>query len=481
MADIRPDYRHVLDYAFYPRSVAVIGASDQSTSLGYHFLHHLLDYGYNGVIYPVHPTKQNILNLKAYPNLGTVPGDVDLVICCVPTGKVLALLEECPAKHVKVMHLFTARLGETGRPDAAELERQIALRAKKLGITVIGPNCMGIYCPESGLAFGYGFPKEAGDIGVVFQSGGSASLLIQNGALQGLRFSKVVSYGNAMDIDESDLLDYLVLDSGSNVIAMYVEGVRDGRKFLNSLKRAAAQKPVIIIKGGKGKSGCRSVSSHTAAIAGSQNIWITAMRQSGAVEVSSLEEMIDLLVLFTRLPKITGSRICVLGGGGGKGIMAADLAEEAGLTLPALSPAFRNQLKYLVPDIWDWLGNPIDFSIWGDSAAKLGEIPGLFANSPDFDVLIIHCSDDNYTDDEWWTGIIKMEAENMINLSSGGRKPVIAVLSGGKPGWRNMENIRWKTLSEQRARLVEAKVPIYDTVSDAVIALSKFIDYWKRQ
>jgi acyl-CoA synthetase (NDP forming) len=481
MAHVGHDYNHVLDYAFYPRSIAVVGASDQPFSFGYHFLRHLLEYEFKGKIYPVNPSKDVLLGVKTYASLSAIPGEVDLVICCVPTARVIELLEQCPSKNVKIMHMFTARLGETGRPQARELEKQIQVKARELNVPIIGPNCMGIYSPASGVAFGYGFPREAGDIGVVFQSGGAATLLVQNGMLRGLKFSKTVSYGNAMDIDESDLLDYLTDDADTKAIAMYVEGMKDGGKFINSLKRATARKPVIVIKGGKGKSGTRAVSSHTAAIAGSQNLWHTAFRQCGAIEVNSIEEMIDLLSLFKYVPPISGRRVGMMGGGGGKGIISADVAEAGGLILPPLTDEIRARLKEIVPDLWDWLGNPIDFSIWGDSAFKAGEIPGMFVESPAYDLLILQCSDENPLADDWWVSIVKMETDNMIATSQLRRKPVIAVLSGAKPGFGDMSNVRWKTISELRTKLVDAGIPTFDTVAEAVGALDKFINYWDKR
>ncbi len=475
----RPGY--VLDYAFNPASVAVVGASDQPFSFGYHFLRHLLDYGFKGLIYPVNPQKESVQGVKAYNSLSDIPGDVDLVICCVPTSRVLPLLEECPSKNVKVMHLFTARLSETGRPQALELECKIQNKARELGIRIIGPNCMGIYSPASGIAFGYGFPREVGNIGVVFQSGGSATTLIQNGMLQGLRFSKVISYGNAFDIDESYILDYLTEDQNTRAIAAYIEGVKDGQKLMNSLKKAAALKPVIAIKGGRGKAGTRAVMSHTAALAGSLDLWHTAFNQAGVIEARDIDEMINLLVLFNCLPPIKGGRIGVMGGGGGKNVISADVAEEAGLTLPPLSDDMRKQLREMVPDLWDWVGNPVDFSIWGDSFMKVREIPGLFIESPEFDFLVIQVSDDNPMADDWWVNIIKMEVENIVSYAKQGRKPIIAVMSTAKAGYRDLENVRWKTIAEQRPVLVDARVPVFENMAEASGALNKYIHYWKRR
>jgi acyl-CoA synthetase (NDP forming) len=479
MVDVEKQSGHILEYAFNPRSVAVVGASDHPFSFGYHFLRHLIDYGFRGDIYPVNPQRELVQNMKAYHSFADIPGNVDLVICCVPTERVMSLLDQCPSKNVKIMHLFTARLGETGRPQAIDMEKQIQTRAADLGIRIIGPNCMGIYSPAAGIGFGYGFPRETGNVGAVFQSGGAATLLIQNGCLQGLRFSKVASYGNAMDIGESELLDYFAMDESTKIIAAYFEGVKNGGCFLSSLKRAADRKPVIAIKGGRGQAGTRAVSSHTAAIAGSANLWDVVFKQAGVIRAGDIGEMVNLAMLFNWLPTETGNRIGMMGGGGGKGVISADLAEEAGFTLPPLSDSIREQLKEIVPELWDWIGNPVDFSIWGDNGIKAGEIPRIFSTSPDFDFLIVQISDENPMADDWWVNITKMEVDNTINISKQGLKPVIAVLSSAKPGFHDFENIRCKTISEYRDNLISARVPTFDSVAEAVAAMNKFVAYWK--
>jgi acyl-CoA synthetase (NDP forming) len=480
MAKVNENVKNVLDYAFYPRSIAVAGASEQPISAGYNFLRHLIDDGYKGDIYPINLKHDTVLGIKAYRTLGDVPSDVDLVICCLPAGLVLPLLDECPGKNVKVMHLFTARMKETGRQEGVALEEKVRLKAKKLGVRLIGPNCMGIYCPSSGISFGYGFPHDPGGFGLVFQSGGAASLVIADAALQGLRFSKVVSYGNGLDIDESDLLDYFAADDDTRIIGAYFEGIKNGPRFCRALKAASKKKPVIAIKGGRGQAGARAVASHTAAIAGSVNTWDVAFRQAGAIQVKDIVEMMDVAMLFNWLPPVRGNRVGIMGGGGGKGVMSADLAEDAGLLLPPLSSEIRTELKEIVPDLWDWLGNPVDFSIWGDNGTKAGDIPRLFLSSSDFDFLIVQISDENPTADEWWAFITQMEVEGAINMARQKSKPVIATLSSGKPGFRDLDNVRWRTISEYRTKLIDAGVPTFDEIGSAVRTMSKFINYWKR-
>lgn len=470
---------HVLDYAFAPDNIAVVGASDQQGSFGYHFLRHLLDYKYNGTIYPVNPRKEIVQGIKSYHNLTDIPGDVDFVICCVPTDKVLALLDECAVKKVKIVHVFTARLGETGRADAIELEKQILLKARKHGIRLLGPNCMGVYNPASGISFGYDLPEKAGNIGLVFQSGGAATSVIQYAAQLGLSFSKAVSYGNALDMDESDIIEYFIQDKDTAIIACYFEGVRNGFKFINTLKKAASLKPVIAIKGGRGKSGAKAVASHTSAIAGTMDFWHMAFRQAGVIEVKDYDEMVNLLYLFNTLPAIYGRGAVIMGGGGGKAVIAADLAEEAGLIIPPLTDDIKEKLKKLVPDLWDWLGNPVDTSIWGDNVQVISDLTTLFAQSPDYDFIIIQLSEDNPMADDLWVYAVKWGADMAINACKKGGKPVITVLSGGKPGSEGLQNIRWKTIAEQRSRLVSEGIPAFDTMAETVKTLSTYIKYWQ--
>jgi len=472
---------HILDYAFSPRSIAIAGASDQRFSFGHHFLKHLIDYKFSGAVYPINPAREQILGLKAYPSLSEVPGKVDLVICCLPARQVVRLLENCPSREVKVMHVFTARLSETGRADAHKTEKQIKQAAEKAGVRLIGPNCMGLYSPAAKLSFGYELPAESGNIGAMFQSGGAMQMLIQFGALQGLYFSKAVSYGNALDIDESDLLDYLGKDKDTAIIAAYFEGIKSGRKFIDALKRASAVKPVIAIKGGRGNAGSRAVTSHTASIAGSQDLWSTAFAQAGAIEVRDISELINMLMLFKCLPPVRGKRAGIMGGGGGKCVIAADLAEEKGLNVPPLSEDVRNELKSIVPALWDWLSNPIDFSIWGDDAIHAGRIPELFSNSQDFDFVIGQVSDDNPLPPDISDNIVTMEADTMINTYLSRKKPFVAVLTSAKPGFADLENNKWRTYLQIRSKLIAAGVPTFDTFSEAAESLSKFIRYWQNR
>ncbi len=472
-----------LEAAFHAKAIAVVGASETPISFGYHYMRHLLDYGYPGRIYPVNPEKSTILGLKAYPDVSNIPDTVDYVICCLPATKVLELLTQCRSRGAKVIHLLAARLSETGRQAAKDLEASILREAKKLGIRLIGPNCMGIYYPRGGLGHGYDLSREPGTIGCVFQSGGSSTLLVRYGELRGLRFSKVISYGNALDLDESDFLYYLAHDDETKIIAAYFEGVKNGKKFLKALTDAARVKPVIAIKGGRSMAGAKAAASHTAAIAGSAIVWQTAFKKANVVIAQDLNELVDLLVAFYFLPKITGNRVAIVSAGGGLTVMAADLCEEAGLVVPPLPEEIREELKVRAPEIWDWLNNPIDGSAVATISTgfpeTLMEITKILASSPKFDLVIAEFTDDNPFQEEIWSNVAKSQTEAFINLSRKKLNPLVAVVSSGITDSKRCRHGRWKMLAEQRMRLIDAHIPTYSTVAEAARAVSKFINYWK--
>ena len=473
----------VLESAFHPNAVAVAGASEDPFSFGYHYVRHLLDYGYPGHIYPVNPRRETIQGLKAYPNLTSIPEPVDYVICCLPASKVPDLLAECPSRGVKVVHLLTARLSETGRQEAKDLEARILREARRSNVRLIGPNCMGLYYPGGGISLGYGFPKEAGTVGAVFQSGGASDLLVRHGELQGLRFSKVISYGNAIDLDESDFLNYLAQDDETKVIAAYFEGAKDGRKLLNALTDAVRIKPVIAIKGGRGLAGTRAAASHTAALAGSNVIWETAFRKAGVIQAKDVHELVNFLAAFSYLPPIRGNRVGILGGGGGMAVMSADICEETGLIVPPLTAEIREELRVKAPEIWDWIGNPVDVSIMGGISIgfkeALGVLSKLIVESPQFDFIITELNEENPFPEDIWSVLVRELTEAYINIFSEQLKPLVAVVSEGEVSSDQSKNSRWRVLAEQRARFIDAHVPTYSTIGEAARAVRQVIDYWQ--
>ncbi|MGQ9572312.1 MAG: acetate--CoA ligase family protein [Dehalococcoidia bacterium] len=381
-----------LDYIFHPRSVAVVGASPYlgPANMGASFLVSIMDMGFDRDLYPVNPKYEEVLGLKCYASLRDIPGPVDHVIFSVPVQAVLDVVEDCIAKGVKTMHFFTAGFSETGEEDRAELERQVVERARQAGIRLIGPNCIGIYCPASKLAFGPGSPRAPGPVAFMSQSGGNAADLLTIAAPRGIRFSKVISYGNAADLNESDFLEYLAEDPETKIIGAYIEGVRSGRRFFSAMRRAAARKPLIVLKGGRTESGSRAVFSHTASLAGSLDVFRALVRQVGAVEVDSVDELADMLVAFRFLeqpPK--GRGVGIVGGGGGFSVFAADEVDEAGLKAPVLSRRVQEELRRFTPVAGSSVRNPVDTMAIMEPP-KLVETLCLVASDEAIDVLMVH-------------------------------------------------------------------------------------------
>lgn len=246
--------------------MAVVGvsATDQR-SFAAGVVRSLVDAGFPA-IYPVNPKYTEVLGLKCYPNLQAIPEIVDHVIVAIPAESSLSLLDDCAAKGVKSVHFFTAGFSETGYRERAELERAMLAKARTGGFRIIGPNCVGLAMPKSRLVTLSGMPLEPGPIAFISQSGGHAHDLPYSSGPRGLRFGKIASYGNALDVDESELLEYLAQDPETEIIAAYIEGVKDGGRFMKALREAVARKPVVIYKGGTTEAGRRAAHGHTASL-----------------------------------------------------------------------------------------------------------------------------------------------------------------------------------------------------------------------
>jgi len=355
--------QHDLDFLFHPNSVALVGITTAET---WHwtltFLEGLLEIGFDRPLYLVNPKGGEIKGHKVYTSLKEVPGNVDYVIGLVNAQIAPRLVEECAEKGVRAIHFCTAGFGETGEPDRVKLESELAEIARKKGVRILGPNCMGIYCPQSRLSFSPAFPKESGPVGVISQSGGNSIYLVRQAALRGVRFSKLISYGNACDINENDLLEYLANDANTKIIALYIEGIKDGTRFRRAMELATKEKTVILLKGGATEGGARAAAGHTAALAGSRTTWDALCKQLGIISVSSIEEMIDVLVTLLFLPLPGGRNAVLFGAGGGASVLIADEFEKRGLRVPPLPPEIVAQIREFTPIAGNILRNPVDYS-----------------------------------------------------------------------------------------------------------------------
>ncbi len=456
---------------FTPNSVAIVGASANVDSPGHDYLRAIVDFGFPGPIYPVNPRAAEILGIRAYPSLSAVPGSVDFVISCIPADGVLSLIDECRAKGVTALHLFTGRFSETGDADATALEREVKRKASDAGIRIIGPNCMGVYDSSSKLSFRPDLPRTAGDVAFISQSGNNSVELMLHGAARGLRFSKVVSYGNALDLTEADFLDHLADDPATRVVGAYIEGTGDGRRFFDALSRCARAKPVVILKGGRTSAGSRTAASHTAALAGQRQIWSAVLKQAGAVEVATFDDLIDMLVAFAFLRGDGGPNVGVVGGGGGRAVQSADVCEEAGLRVPKLPASIRAMLHEKAPQLADWVDNPVDQSILAGSGVSGARVLEMMLDAPEFDALIANVGED------WVLGrpdaIERMGhlVDRFAAIGANARKPMAFVLGPAD----SPDETKWRAVEGGRQRLTDARLAVYPSVDRAAAAVARYV------
>lgn len=351
-----------IDEILHPRSIAVVGVP-RGMKTGKLFFMALLDQGFTGAIYPVSPQADEIDGFTAYPTVTAIPGAVDLAIVVVPQHLTLSVVRECAAKGVKGVVLFTAGFKETGTDAGRADEEELARVARSSGMRLIGPNCMGLYAPRSGLSFFPQLTKEPGPVGLVSHSGSLANILCRTAPQRGIRFSKAVSLGNECDLTSADFLLYLGSDAETRLIGAYIEGIKDGPRFFAALRAASLQKPVILWKVGLTAAGAQAAASHTGALAGARDVWEGIVEQTGAVPVAGFEAWFDSLMGFAMLPEHLGDRIAIVSGPGGLAVSAAEACADNSLRLAQLSPETHTALASVVPSTGTSLRNPVDVGL----------------------------------------------------------------------------------------------------------------------
>ena len=376
-----------LDEVFLPRSVAVIGASPTEFYSITLLMGKLRDH-----LYLVNPNYTEIHGRKGYASILDIEEPVDYVILTMPARYMLKTVEECIQKGVKAIHAFTSGFSETGLKEGVEMEKQLAALIKGK-VRMIGPNCMGVYCPKSGLSFNLASTLEEGHIGIVSQSGTFAQAFIFAEKTRNVKISKMVSYGNAVDLDCPDFLRYLADDLDTRVIALYVEGVRDGRPLRAALEYAASRKPVIVLKGGVTKQGGRVASSHTGALAGSGETWAALFRQTGVVQVDDFEDLLNTVIALNDSPLPKGKGVSVITYSGGFSVVQSDMCVKAGLDVPRFSPAAIEELRLFVPTSGTMVGNPLDawplFYKYNPDDKSLKEVFEIVAREKDVHSIIL--------------------------------------------------------------------------------------------
>ena len=348
-----------LDYLFNPRSVAVIGASNIFGKWGFNILGRLLSRKCDRQIYAINNKDPEVLGLKAYKSLVDVPGPVDLAVITVPFQALHQAMHDCVQKGVKIAIVISSGLAETG-DEGANIERELVEIARQGGIRIVGPNCLGNFDAFSNFYTVPFLPKvKRGSVALISQSGNSSQSVLNHGLEMGLGFSKFISSGNEADLRFEDYLEYLAQDDRTDIILGYVEGLREGRRFLELAKQITRKKPIIIMKAGRSDVGAKAARSHSAALAGSDEVLNAAFKQCGVIRVEELTELIDVAVALLGQPLPRGRRVGVMAMGGGMAVMAADALRKEGLQLPSLSPATMETINSILSRRWSH-GNPVD-------------------------------------------------------------------------------------------------------------------------
>jgi len=375
--DLGRIYRE-LDVFFHPRSVAVLGASRQDKKVGHTVLKGLIAggevpreglRGFAGRIYPVNPKEKEILGLKCYPSVSAVEGEVDVAVFCIPGPAVAPAMKECAAKGVKGAIILTAGFGEAGK-EGKKLQEEFMAVARSGNIRVIGPNCLGSLYPPGNLnaSFGITLPFP-GSVALFSQSGALVDCIIDWSISRKYGFSAMVSYGNKADLDVPDFLGWASQDESTRAVALYLEGVGDGRRFLEVAAQVSKIKPIVVLKAGRSAKGTKAVSSHTGSLSGSYAVYTGAFRQAGVIPADNLTELLSITQALAFQPLMKGRRVAIVTNGGACGVMCTDYCQEVGLELPD-PPAemiARLDATGLLHPAWS-RGNPFD--IVGDAGPE---------------------------------------------------------------------------------------------------------------
>src|SRR5919109_2230195 len=414
--------RQALDAIFAPKSVAVIGATETSGSVGRTILWNLISSTFGGTIYPVNPKRPSILGIKAYPCLSAVPEVVDLIVVVTPAATIPGIIKEAVDIGVKSAIIISAGFKETG-PNGVELERQILEHARRGNMRIIGPNCLGVMSPITGLNATFATTiARPGSVGFISQSGALCTAILDWSLRENVGFSSFVSIGSMLDIDWSDLIYYLGDDPHTKSIGIYMETIGNARAFLSAAREVALTKPIIVIKPGRTEGAAKAAASHTGSLTGSDEVLEVAFRRSGVLRVNSIAELFYMAEVLGKQPRPQGRRLTILTNAGGPGVLATDSLIMNGGELAKLSPETIEAFNQLLPAAWSH-NNPVD--ILGDASperyAKALEIAAKHPTSAG--ILVIH-PPQGRTDPP-------KTADELVPYANSLGKPVIATWMGG--------------------------------------------------
>ena len=414
--------RHGLDTIFAPKSVAVVGATETPGSVGRTIVWNLMSSSFGGTIFPVNPNRSSILGIKAYPSLSAVPEPIDLIVVVTPSKTIPNIIKEAVDLGIKSAIIISAGFKETG-PEGVELERQILEHARRGGMRIVGPNCLGVMSPTTGLNATFATTiAQRGSVGFISQSGALCTAILDWSLRENVGFSSFVSIGSMLDVDWSDLIYYLGDDPHTKSIVIYMETIGNARAFLSAAREVALTKPIIVIKPGRTEGAAKAAASHTGSLTGSDEVLEVAFRRSGVLRVNSIAELFYMAEVLGKQPNPKGRRLTILTNAGGPGVLATDALITNGGELAVLSPEALEQYNKLLPAAWSH-NNPVD--ILGDaSPERYSKALEIAANDPNSDGILVILTPQAMTDPT-------RTAEHLEPYAQSLGKPVLATWMGG--------------------------------------------------
>lgn len=463
--------RERLDRALNPKTVVVVGDAKARNN---RWLRSNKTVEASGNLYSVQVDPNELAEIEAlgvenFTSLRDVPGDIDYVLVAVPRQVAPLIMRHCIERDVAGAAFFTSGFAETGTDEGRDLQASLKSAAEESGLVVIGPNCMGLYNPASGVRFGPNQPAGFdGPVSFVSQSGAHAMDFIMGAHDAGVRIGKAVSFGNGITLENADYLEYFAGDPGTEYLTMYVEGLQHGRRFFEQLREATRIKPVVLWKGGRSSDGSRATRSHTASLAGSTAVWNALCRQTGAIRADSLTEAIDILKTLTLVPPFAGTGIGVMGGSGGQSVSMTDAFGDHGLTVPELSESSLVQLGEWFSLVGASFRNPIDM---GTNRTELEQILGILDADDNIDVVSMQLRPRPKDDPDREQLDEPVAALAAANARSS--KPHIVLLHSPTP------MAHGEAMHELDQQLQELGLAAYPTYDRAARALSRVSAYYR--
>jgi len=446
-----------LEKFFNPGSIAIVGASHKKTKVGYEILKNIIDGGFGGEVYPVNPNADEIEGLKCFAGLKSIGRTPDLVIIVVPAKIVAEVMQQCAEIGVKAVIIITAGFKEVGE-EGKNLEQRIIQIARRAGIRIIGPNCLGVIVPANKLnaSFGGDLPKT-GSIAYLSQSGALLAAILDRANANGIGFSKLISIGNKADIDEIDVIEALAADTDTKVIAGYLESITNGAGFVRQAEQISQSKPILLMKSGTTAAGAKAASSHTGSLAGSETAYECVFERAGIIRCPSVTSQFDFAEALAYQPLPKGSSVVIVTNAGGAGIMAADAIEKQGLTFAKLTDETTKKLAEGLPAAAN-LYNPVD--ILGDALADRYEFAlDVVLDDPNVDVVLVLLTPQAMTAPAATAEAVVKKSRHKPD------KPIVACFLGASRVEQAIDILR------------KGKIPNYDCPEVAVLTIKVMADY----